>query len=92
MRGSHTTVYTDDDGTTHCVYHETEVCSLTRDRKLTLRTGGWNTATTKRRMNDFAKEYDLPVKVAQDSVGWFVIVHGHEYFSFNDEDKVEVQL
>lgn len=53
------------------VYHDTTVASL-QGKHVTLCHGGWLTATTKKRMNEFAKEMGLPFTVYQKAKKWFV--------------------
>lgn len=49
--GSHKTkVFTDDEGYTNVVYHETAVVKFNAE-KIILNSGGWRTNTTKLRMN-----------------------------------------
>ena len=39
---------------------------------ITLNSGGYRTATTKRRMNEVSEEYDLGFKVYQKNVDWYI--------------------
>lgn len=45
-------------GWTHVRYHSTDVVSFNAST-IILRTGGWNTPTTRRRMNQAAKQFGL---------------------------------
>ena len=59
------------DKVTHVTYHNTAVVSFDAD-KVTLRTGGWRTATTKMRMNQAANQYGLGFTVSQKDYDWTV--------------------
>ena len=53
------------DGVWRCHYHGTQIASLNNNTILHLNTGGCNTQTTRRRMNQFASELNLPSQVSQ---------------------------
>ena len=54
------------DGVWRCHYHGTQIASLNNNNTiLHLNTGGCNTQTTRRRMNQFASELNLPFQVSQ---------------------------
>ena len=53
------------DGVWRCHYHGTQIASLNNNTILHLNTGGCNTQTTRRRMNQFASELNLPFQVSQ---------------------------
>lgn len=62
-----------------CTYHQTEVVHYDKEGKLlTLRNGGYQTATTKRRINECMKFLGLPVHVFQEGGIWFAQVDGFE--------------
>ena len=52
-------------------YHRTNVVSWHVDGTITLRTGGWQTATTKARINDYS-----PHSVYQEFGLWYIRPHG----------------
>lgn len=52
-------------------YHKTEVVKVTRET-ITLDTGGWETNTTKARMNQASNEFDLRYRVFQKDFVWYV--------------------
>ena len=54
-------------------YHDTNVVEFTPDT-ITLNSGGWLTATTKRRMNETASAYGLDFWVSQEDFKWWVFV------------------
>src|SRR5438046_8308104 len=68
---------------THVRYHDTDVVSFTRD-KIVLRSGGWETATTKLRMNQTAAQFGLGFKVYQRQHKWRVYVTGRSVVAFVD--------
>jgi hypothetical protein len=70
VSGRATTTYTDERGT-HIRYHATEVVSFDAKR-VTLRTGGYRTLTTRTRMNQASNQYDLGYHVFQKDFAWFV--------------------
>jgi hypothetical protein len=73
VRGVATTIRHDADGT-HVVYHATAVVTIHNNGDVTLRTGGWRTATTKARMNQAANQFRLGFTVYQSRFDWFVRV------------------
>ena len=54
--------------------HSTDVVTIHEDGAYTLRTGGWQTVTTKDRINQYS-----PVRVYQRQYEWFVKINGKEY-------------
>lgn len=58
-------------GTIHVQYHDTDVVVFD-DETIILDTGGWETVTTKARMNQTANQYDLGFHVYQKDFLWFV--------------------
>ena len=57
-------------------YHDTEIVKVEFGKQITLRSGGWETATTKRRMNQAAAEFDLDFQVWQELRKWYVAWKG----------------
>ena len=70
----HTTVKTRD-GVTTVTYHETDVVEFTDDM-VWLNTGGWDTVTTKTRMNQASNQFDLGYQVYQEKGKWYVSLPG----------------
>lgn len=70
------------DGWTRMVYHGTcvaKLCdsletltSVNKKVKVVLNTGGYSTVTTKKRMNQFSKMFDLGFTVCQEDYEWYV--------------------
>ncbi len=54
-----------------CKLHNTEIVKVFNNR-VVLNSGGWQTVTTKRRMNECLKEWGLPISVYQKNHNWFV--------------------
>ena len=62
-----------EDGTVAIRLHNTDVVSIHPDNTFTLRTGGWQTTTTKDRINQYS-----PVRVYQHKYEWYVTINGKE--------------
>lgn len=62
------------DGSVGILLHSTYVVKIHADNTYTLQTGGWQTSTTKDRINQYS-----PVRVYQRKYEWFVTIHGKEY-------------
>jgi hypothetical protein len=54
--------------------HNTDVVKINPNGTYTLNSGGWQTVTTKDRINQYS-----PVKVYQRKFEWFVTINGKEY-------------
>lgn len=78
-----TTIATDDNGLIAVTYHTTKVVRFDASR-IILRTGGHYTVTTKRRMNEASKQFQLEYQVYQVNFGWFVSWRGKEYSFWDD--------
>lgn len=62
-----------DNGHLKMVYHDTVVCDYSvKENILILNTGGYFTATTKRRMNQFLSENNFDLEVINTKKGWAV--------------------
>lgn len=57
-----TTVSRGTDGVTRVTYHNTVIVSFS-DTEIVLNTGGWDTATTRRKMQQAANQFSLPYRV-----------------------------
>lgn len=68
-------------GMQHVSYHNTDVVKWD-DKQIILNTGGWNTNTTKTRMNQAANQFDLGYQVYQKDFAWYVTFQG-ETVPFN---------
>lgn len=77
-----------EDNWTHIRYHETDVVSFS-ETIIILRSGGWETVTTKRRMNQISEEYDLGFSVYQLKGKWFVSFPGCEDIEFYDGMRLD---
>lgn len=64
--GSHKTRVFTEKGVTKVRYHETDVVSFD-DEKIILNSGGWNTNTTRDRMNQASNQFDLRYGVSRRS-------------------------
>lgn len=75
-------------GNNNVTYHSTVIVSWT-DYEITLNTGGWFTATTKKKMNQAARQFNLGYYVYQKNRDWFIFV-GDRTIPF-DNEKVTFQ-
>lgn len=62
------------DNSVGIMLHSTYVVKIHEDNTYTLQTGGWQTVTTKDRINQYS-----PVRVYQRNYEWFVKINGKEY-------------
>lgn len=62
------------DNSVGIMLHSTYVVKIHPDNTYTLQTGGWQTVTTKDRINQYS-----PVRVYQRKYEWFVNLNGKEY-------------
>ena len=76
VRSRSTAIFTDDDGMTKVVYHRTPVVAFDTKRVI-LHSGGYQTATTKLRMNQAANQFALGFQVFQRNYDWFVRFDGY---------------
>ena len=78
--GKHATKVTKDGQTSTVRYHYTDVVKVDWDTGIiTLNTGGWETSTTKLRMNQASSEWGLGYHVYQHKHDWFVTHDGNTY-------------
>lgn len=82
LRGGNTATYRDGE-TVRIVFHNTAVFTIAPDW-VKLDSGGWRSATTKRRINDAAALYGLPLEVKQVKGAWLVVVNGDRVHRFVD--------
>ena len=73
--GTHRTNIVMLQGLTSVVYHSTAVVQFDSD-KIILNSGGWETATTKSRMNQTSHQYNLGFEVYQVNFTWYVDYKG----------------
>jgi hypothetical protein len=73
--GSHKTYVRSDGNAIIVRYHYTDVVKFT-PKTITLNTGGWETSTTKTRMNQASRQYGLGYTVYQKDYDWFVRYKG----------------
>tara|TARA_R100001530_G_C4220523_1_gene129808 strand:- start:43 stop:426 length:384 start_codon:yes stop_codon:yes gene_type:complete len=80
--GSHKTTVATDDGFTRVTYHQTAVVKFNHN-EIILNSGGWETVTTKSRMNQTSNQFDLGFRVYQKDYEWFVECCGKIYDFFD---------
>ena len=90
---------TNDNGTqeTTVRYHATDVFNLIKDTRtgdatLTLKTGGWFTATTKTRINQACAVFGVPLRVFQERGYWFVRYDNANVKPFKDGVAFAVEV
>ena len=76
--GKHCTSVIDTPDGLFVQYHDTIVVKRIKSH-ITLNSGGWNTATTKLRMNQASKQFLLSFHVWQYKFDWFVCWAGKVY-------------
>ena len=80
-----TTVEKDGAWLRRVTYHATAVVTLDPYGTITLDSGGWRTATTKTRMNQTARAFNLPFSVSQRAGEWYVhLIECGEELNFTD--------
>lgn len=75
VRGVATSVRTHQVNIISVRYHKTDVVTFD-PYTITLRSGGWKTATTKLRMNQASNQFDLGFGVFQKNHEWYVTYQG----------------
>ena len=75
------------DGRTIVRLHSTDIVDVdTKDNTITLNTGGWNTVTTKERMNAVLRAVNSPYHVHQRDFQWYVqMQYYHCQHCFSEE-------
>jgi len=87
FRGVETTTFSDENGALVGIYRGTAVCRKLADGRVVLNSGGWKTATTKNRMNQFAATYcDNRYGVIQRDGEWFVMLWKNG--GWDEENKI----
>ena len=71
------------DGYNRVLYHGTPVVSFNHDN-IVLDTGGWETVTTKKRMNEVSHMYKLGFSVYQKNNQWYVYYMGLTFIFTSD--------
>ena len=83
------------DGRTIVSLYATDIVDIgTSDNTITLNTGGWNTVTTKERMNAVLSAFDSPYRVYQRDFQWHVgLVYYHcKYCYLEDREFYTVAV
>lgn len=82
----------------HVRLYSTDIVSLNPDGSVTLRSGGWMTVTTKRRMNEVFEAWGIPLSVETHKGSWMVvpIIAGvpqrHKAIPFNDGVTIDADV
>lgn len=77
-RGSVATSHSGNETQGRVTYHNTDVVEWD-SQHVTLKTGGWQTATTKARMNQAANHYGLRFAVYQKAYSWYVTTKAGDF-------------
>lgn len=79
--GKHATAIIQRQEDNQVIYHGTPVVTW-NEHQIVLRSGGWETVTTKTRMNQASYEYRLGYHVFQKDHQWYVTFKGedHEFY------------
>jgi hypothetical protein len=72
-------------------YHSTVVCEALPDNKTRLNSGGWRTATTKKRMNQYAEMMGHEWRVYQKDYEWRVDYNGTN-LKFHDRMVIDAKM
>jgi len=78
LSGYRTTVTRDADGVTRVTYAATCIVEFT-DNTVTLNSGGYASATTKKKMNQAARQFALGFSVYQKARKWYAVTDGLTY-------------
>jgi len=81
---NYATTWSVTDGKVEVVYHHTKIVEAT-DQDVILRTGGWKTVTTKRKMNQASHQFGLGYHVFQKNNEWYVTTRLGQTFKFNGD-------
>lgn len=65
-------------------YHNTLIVDVAKDGTITLNSDGYQTVTTKRKMNQAANQFGLGFSVFQKNYEWFVTLPTGETVDFDD--------
>lgn len=82
-----TTVATGEDGKTRVTYHSTAIVTFDAE-SVVLDSGGYQTVTTKRKMNQAANQFGLGFAVYQRDFDWFVRLENGQETPFEDGLKI----
>lgn len=89
--GTHrTTVRTDEHGDTVVTYHSTPVVTFNRERAI-LRNGGWFSNTTKTRINQTARQFNLPFAVVQRAFNWYIETPQGDSIAFKEGIQIPLK-
>ena len=75
--GKHKTTVKVENGNLSVTYHWTEIVKDDlASRTITFNNGGFETATTKTRINQTLNQYNIPFRVFQKDFGWYIVQDG----------------
>lgn len=73
-----------DNGNEGCVIYTNTTIVTWKDNTITLNSGGWETVTTKRKMNQASNQFALGFGVYQKNHKWFVDLPNGDTVDFQD--------
>ena len=81
---SYKTVYIDNDEGGLVIYQNTKIVEWDNNGNVTLNSDGWETVTTKRKMNQASNQFGLHFGVTQRDFKWIVTIAGFEDIPYYD--------
>ena len=81
---SYKTVYIDNDEGGLVIYQNTKIVEWDNNGNVTLNSDGWETVTTKRKMNQASNQFCLHFGVTQRNFKWIVTIAGFEDIPYYD--------
>ena len=86
---NYATTWWNKDSSGGVTYHQTQIVAW-NDNKVTLNTDGWETVTTKRKMNQASNKFALRFDVWQENFEWFVNLPNGEVVKYYDGITFEI--
>lgn len=81
---SYKTLYIDNDEGGLVIYQKTKIVEWDNNGNVTLNSDGWETVTTKRKMNQASNQFRLRYGVIQRNYKWFVVIDGCDDIPYYD--------
>ena len=81
---SYKTVWIDNDEGGLVIYQHTKIVEWDNNGNVTLNSDGWETVTTKRKMNQASNQFCLRFGVIQRDHKWYVVLDGCEDIPYYD--------
>ncbi len=81
---SYKTVWIDNEEGGLVIYQKTKIVEWDNNGNVTLNSDGWESVTTKRKMNQASNQFCLRFGVVQRDFKWFVVLDGCEDIPYYD--------